>query len=563
MSRGLVGLTAILVASTALPWPIVAQEELEAQNCAAAPRPASPEEAAFLGVGDLERLSWPEDRSPVSDAQLRAAAAPWRGAPLDITTVRCVGLAMERAFREAGYPFVRVSAPPQNVSNGRVRYQVVEGWVERVAPTGEHAGARLNAHRRLRALEPGDQVRPLSLRELERGAALLDEAPGLNARLAVTRGVEDNPGAVRIVADAAPEPRRFVVNFNNYGAEALGRSGASALFSTPGRAPLGDEFAASAYTTFDLEEQHAVRITYRRALTVSGLEMHIDAAYGEAEPGGPVRVLGAAAESFSARFMLTHPVYFDQTSRITAGVGFDLAEQEGDLFGGQVQLSDDSSRNIFARIEAETVRGCDRFTRAPEGACWRLAGELEVRQGVDVLGASEQGDAFLSRPAADPQASVVRAGAEIETPDGIAGVRARLNVRAQVSGTPLLAFEEMTFGNYTSVRGYDPGALAGDSGVSASLDVIGPEIEVRGVSIEPFAFYDAGRAWNEDPGAPNGRFISSYGAGVRVEVTDDVRLEAAWARPVHAPLGLGESQPSSRVLVSMTTNIAGLIRRRS
>jgi hemolysin activation/secretion protein len=559
MLRGCASAAAALLAFAAAAWANDAPVELDSQSCDAAPRRAGPDETVFAGVGDIERESWPAERSPVSDDALRRAAAPWSGAPLDIATVRCVGLAMERTFRNAGYPYTRVSAPPQRVEAGMVRYQVVEGWVERVSPAGDDARARLQAYRHLRSLEAGGAPGPLSLAEIERAAALLEEAPGLNARMAITRGAEDRPGAIRIVADAAREPRDLVVNVNNYGAEELGRTGFSALFSTPGRAPLGDKFTFSAYATADIEEQRAVRVTYERGLTASGLAASLDIAYGEAEPGGEVQVLGAAAESVTARMGLTYPILYGRRTRARIGAGVDGADQTDDLFGGQVRLSEDSTRNVFARLEGESSPGCARFTAAPEGACWRVAGEIEGRKGLSGLGASEEGDARLARPLADPQAAVVRGAFEVETPAIPGGLRGRLVLSGQAADGPLMAFEEFILGNYTMVRGYDPGAVAGDSGAAAALEVIGPELRVRRFGVEPFGFVDAGRVWNDEPGAPDGRDIASYGAGVRVGAAQAVRLEATWSRPLHPPLGLGESEPRARVLFSLTASVPRLV----
>jgi hemolysin activation/secretion protein len=332
------------------------------------------------------------------------------------------------------------------------------------------------------------------------------------------------------------------------------------LFSLPGRAPLGDKFTLSFYTTLDIEEQRAARITYQRGLTASGLVGAVEVAYGEAEPGGEVRVLGAAAESVSARFGLSYPIHLGRTSRVHVGAGLDGSDQSGELFGGQVNLSEDSSRNVFARIEGEASPGCARFTATPNGACWRLAGEVEVRQGVEGLGASKKGDALLARPFADPQASLIRGALDAETPDTL-GFRARLQLTGQAADEPLMAYEEYTLGNYTMVRGYDPGAIAGDSGVAGSLEIIAPDFRLRQLAVEPFAFYDAGRIWNEDPGAVNGRDVASAGAGMRFTLERGLRLEAAWVRPLHAPLGLGESEPSSRVLFSLTTSVSRLFRQ--
>jgi hemolysin activation/secretion protein len=313
------------------------------------------------------------------------------------------------------------------------------------------------------------------------------------------------------------------------------------------------------FSTLDVEEQSAARVTYQRGLTASGLVGGIEIAAGEAEPGGDVRTLGAVADSVSARFTLMHPIFLGRRVRVRGGVGLDGADQTGDLFLGQVRVSDDKTRNAFARLEAESSFGCGRFVAAPEGACWRFAGQLEARKGLDSFGASDEGDDRLARPFADPQANVLRAGFEAETPSVAGGFRARLTLTGQAADKPLMAFEEMNLGNYTMVRGYDPGAIAGDSGIAGSFEVMTPEFQIKGFGFSPFGFYDAARIWNEDPGAPTDRDIGSVGAGLRLEADGRVRLEATWAKPLHAPLGFGEPEPTSRVLFSVTASIPGLV----
>ncbi|MGV2482470.1 UNVERIFIED_CONTAM: ShlB/FhaC/HecB family hemolysin secretion/activation protein, partial [Salmonella enterica subsp. enterica serovar Weltevreden] len=75
--------------------------------------------------------------------------------------------------------------------------------------------------------------------------------------------------------------------------------------------------------------------------------------------------------------------------------------------------------------------------------------------------------------------------------------------RVQYAPNPLLSYEEYSIGNFTLGRGFDPGALTGDSGVGFPSEVrIGSLIprSRKDLALQPFGFFDLGVVWNRDPG---------------------------------------------------------------
>jgi hemolysin activation/secretion protein len=73
--------------------------------------------------------------------------------------------------------------------------------------------------------------------------------------------------------------------------------------------------------------------------------------------------------------------------------------------------------------------------------------------------------------------------------------------RGQYSGNPLFSFEEYSAGNYTVGRGYDPGAILGDSGIGFQAELRYGTLFPRdpgALTVEPFVFVDQAWVWNED-----------------------------------------------------------------
>ena len=110
---------------------------------------------------------------------------------------------------------------------------------------------------------------------------------------------------------------------------------------------------------------------------------------------------------------------------------------------------------------------------------------------------------------------------------------------------------------------FDPGSAFGDRAAAVSLEARwGPLSLVNGrVTASPFIFFDGVNYWNEDSTGVSERWVSSAGGGVRFEAPGGGRLDVLWAKPLRAPLGLGEPEPNDRLLINLTVTLDDLARR--
>ena len=88
---------------------------------------------------------------------LEAALAPFLGQPLSRKRIGDIQAAIAKVYRAAGYPFVSVLLPPQEVTGGVLVLQVVEFRTGSVRVNGVEAGAQADLARRVRAT-PGDRI---------------------------------------------------------------------------------------------------------------------------------------------------------------------------------------------------------------------------------------------------------------------------------------------------------------------------------------------------------------------------------------------------------------------
>lgn len=492
----------------------------------------------------IDRVSTLPQESAVSDAQLLQVADGKFGTEVTLEELRGIATGMEGVFRDEGYPYVRVVLPPQRVEKGIVTLQVIEGQIEGVVVLGSSPTAKRQAEAQLARL---DGLGPVPVADVEEAVAALSDVPGLNARVSLARGNE-GPGTMRIIAEAEREEPRFLINVHNWGSESLGREGATALVRVPGLALYGDEFQGSFYTTREWGEQYVGQLAYERVLTSSGLKVRVEGTYGEAEPSGAVATLGASSKSITGNLEVSHPIYRDRSSLVDLYGGLDYSNLKGELFQQTVLLSDDRVRVAYLGAQTEfSWQG------------WQADTWVEARKGVGILKASKKGDANLARPEARPNAWVLRAETNITSPT-YEGFRLDLRGLGQHARDPLMAVEEFAFGNYTVVRGYDPGSASGDSAIAGSVELSGLRYRPFNdrTHLEYFGFFDVGEYWNRDQAAVENRTLASWGGGVRITIDEYARAEFTYAEPLREPLGQGERVPGPRVLFSLTTNIGQL-----
>lgn len=448
----------------------------------------------------------------------------------------------------AGY-IAAVTIPPQEISReARTALLVVIParlvGVEVVGDAGGYAG-RLGARaERLKA------IYPLRTSEVERELLLASDAPGLDVKMTlVSAGTA--PGEVIGRLDVSERDFEIVANAQNYGSSAIGREIGSVRAEFYGLTGLSDVTFIGASGTRDFNEQWTLQGGHYFSLD-SGLTVGGSVVYAETRPD--VGALDLRANSLLASVEAYAPVVRTLATRLTLGGGLELIDQESNLGGGggAVPLTRDQLRVGFLKLA-----GTHRKLRGDGTEALSLDGTFQLRQGLDILGASERGVAdgpyFPSNLEGDPTAFLMRGGLSARVQQRNFALLAR--VEGQYSASPLLGFEEFAVGNFTIGRGYDPATTLGDSAIGARLQPSAFLRAGRSV-IEPYAFFDAVRIWNEGTfTTENGHTLTSAGIGARLYVTNRFVLDLAWARPFDKAINAaGAERAPGRLLVSLTAS---------
>lgn len=473
----------------------------------------------------------------VAEEALRPAWSAYVGRDVTYADLRTIARKAEEVYRRAGYPFVAVVVPPQEIEGGIVNFVVVEGRISDLTVVGDDPTARRQA---TGIFQPLLDREPLSGADLQRSYELARTTPGLSIAGALRRG--SKPGGMDLVVQTRRRDWRAYANVNNLFSDPVGPWGVLVGADFFGASVYGDQTSVQAYTTFETDEQQVLRFSHSRRINAAGTTVNLSYLWAQASPQGAVAPLDLATDVNAARLEVAHPLVLRPSLGVWATAGFDYSDQMTDVFSS-IPITEDKTRVASLRVSG--------LWRPREDRPVRFA--AEIRRGLDVLDASALGQPLASRPEGNPEALVIRASL-----DGEMAIAERWRVFArfegQSSGDPLLAPEEYSLGNLSIGRGYDPGSALGDSAAAVTVEARwGPYPIINGrFRYAPFVFYDGVRYWNEDSFGVRARTVASAGVGLRLDMPGHGRLDLTWAKPLNEPLGIGEKTPGSRLLINFT-----------
>ncbi len=483
--------------------------------------------------------------------ELDAAWRPFAGKPQSVAVICEIRDAAATILRNKGY-LAAVQVPTQKIENGQVRLEVLYARITAIRARGETRGAERKLEEYLGRLSQ-DEV--FNRYRAERYILLARDLPGYDVQLTL-KPADTAPGD--LIGEVTVVRRPYAVDFTiqNYAAKATGRWGGQLRTQFFGLTGLGDVTTLGLYSTADFREQLILQAGHEFRPGGEGLTVGGQFTYAWTKPDlGPAAATGPAlkARTLFAQAYLRYPLQRSQGTNVWLGGGFDFIDQDVDLVG---ELSRDKLRVLWLRADFDAI---DLRSARPQ---WRAGGSVELRKGLDLFDASPNcagvacagGVTPPSRLDGDSAATVVHLDGFAELALGRDFAVAILP-RAQYAFDPLLSFEEFTAGNYTVGRGYDPGAILGDSGVGLGAELRGPRLRVSESSelrVQPYVFGDYAHVWNKGPGGED--HLTSAGGGVRADLGDRFQLDATVAVPLERT-GLQTQRGNARFLLTLTTRL--------
>ena len=520
--------------------------------------PCALDDPAYAAITITLRKATFNNLGPVSADELSDSYSDHLGAERPISVLCAIRDAAATKLRAMGY-VAAVQVPVQRIENGEVAFEVLYARVVSLHVTGRPGRNARLIEAYLSRLTDGQVFNRFAA---ERYLLLARDIPGYDVRLALKPA---GSGAGNMIGEVTIRSIPLVMDFSgqNYGSASTGRIGGQLRATFHGVTGMGDRTMLSAFSTSDFTEQQIVQASHDMLVGGNGLRLGAHVIHAWTRPSLGPAIPDVKARTLYANVEAGYPLILKQAFSLRAAAGLDLVNQNVD-FGG-LPLSEDRLRVAYGRLDAEAI---DLRGVGPDGAVgWKFHASLELRKGLDVLGASPHctpNPAICGAPGfvppsladGDPTALVVRGLAWLDLMP-LRGMTVQIAPRFQYSRDRLFSFEQLSAGNYTIGRGFDPGAAVGDKGYGIQTELSADEFSLSARSrttLRPYAFVDA--AWLRDRGAgvQRSQRVVSAGAGVRLNLGLLGHLDLTAAIPLSTLSGEAGRRPA-RLLIAFTKTI--------
>lgn len=444
---------------------------VEPPAASAAPASAEPEVRFRLTAVRFDASAY------LSAAELDALAKPLIGREISIAEIRALIARVNALYAARGIITARAALPPQKIVDGVVSVRLVEGRIGAISVTGK--SRRDNSHITKLGIDPGDYADPTVLERRLKRFNLLNDTQ-LRARLAQGSAF----GTTDIALDPSP-PKRIGV----------------------------DVFADNnGFASTGVWEEGAVLRAYRL--------------FGAADRASAVFVHSNGVKSGSANYSI--PLWRGLRGGLSASTGTTDIVQPGAagagpiaIHGTSLSFGGDLSAVLIARRRTALLTTLSvQDTRSTTNVAGPRVLDNRLLQGGGGVVVSRETPGLLLNAEVDVTDAhlIERVSGTVRDPVLLRGNFAIAKaigggVQARVRGDWQHAFAsdlpgilQYQIGGARSVRAWEPGIAAGDSGGSVTGE-LGWTTRARAGSIEPFVFVD--HAQERGPS----RSVSLQGAG--------------------------------------------------
>jgi hemolysin activation/secretion protein len=457
--------------------------------------------------------------------------APYRGASKDFADIQRALEALEGAYRELGYGVVQVTLPEQNITQGEIRFVIIEPRLGKVSIEGNRSFGAQNIRRSLPALAEG--TAPNS-RAISRSLQIANENPAKQTQVLLRSGATENEidATIKVTDDKF---WKAAVTLDNTGTANTGTYRLGASYQHANMFDRDQVLTAQYITSPDhLGEVKIYGAGYRIPLYGLGSSIDVVGGYSDVDSGTLQNLFTVSGRGtiFGLRYNQHLPRAGDHEHRLV--YGFDYRAYQNRV----AQIGNPGSSSV-PDITVHPLSAYYAGQRRAPGS--ELSFYLYVAQNVFPNG-SDASDADFKNSRAGAKAAYRLYRYNLNYTRVWPGdYQGRFQFFGQQTGDALVAGEQFGLGGAENVRGFYEREVNNDRGNRFSLELTSPDLAAladwKSLRARAATFYDWGqvkrnRALPNDP--VKSESIASAGFGVRLASTDHYSLRVDMARVLQA-----------------------------
>jgi hemolysin activation/secretion protein len=452
--------------------------------------------------------------------ELSGVTGPYQGRFVNTEELQELRRLLTRYYVQRGYINSGAVLPDQNVTDGIIRFQIVEGKLTNVVVSGN--SLLRNAYIESRLLSPTDEA--LQIEDMQQRLQMLQQSNLIN-RISGELYPGQNPGeaSLKVMVEEA-FPWHLAFSFSNNRPASVGSEQGEIFAGHDNLTGWGDSIR---FRLGFSEGSDGGGIYYQMPLSARETRLILSADKSNSSVvEQPFASLDIDSELEAYRIGFTHPLLRTPWREFSVGLFLDrrhsLTKLAGSPFSFSQGVQEGESDVTVIRLTQ------DWFHRDREQA---IVAKSTFSFGIDALNVTtnETGPdgrfsawlgqfQWLKRFGQDDHQSIFRAD-------------------LQLTEDPLLPLEQCAIGGAQTVRGYRVNQLVRDNCLVASMEYRLPLMRLTlpylsegpndGV-LELAAFADYGKAWNEGRSSSDAEEISSVGLGLRWNAGAGFFAELYW-----------------------------------
>lgn len=455
----------------------------------------------------------------ISVQQLSRTYAPLIGQEISIDDLAVITDLLTKVYQDAGYSLSRAIVPPQDIENGTVRIQIIEGAVHEIVVEGASA-AEFGLDRVLSGLR---EERPLTQRTLERHLLLANDIPGIKVADTTLDEIGELTGRFRLTVIVEAWGLHVASGYNDRGTHAVGPVEGANSLSVNSLFVGGDSLGFGVSSTpLHPDELLVGRVSYAIPIGRHGATADISYSRGTITPSDGRRFYNTRTRSERLAVGASITPLRSQALSVRLRVSGDITDLKEEEEAGTIYADHVRAVAVGSNVEVQDDYGGFNFFSA------------YIRRGFGGWGATKKGDPLSSRNGASGEFTSAQLSATRfqKITDAWS---ASATVAGQLASTSLLSVEEYNLGGVQFGRAFDGGTIGGDDAIAGSLELrFDQELEwglFRGYQL--YGFADHGHVWNYYSGGHSEARLTSGGGGVRLYLAGGLEVEAELAVPIH------------------------------
>ena len=455
--------------------------------------------------------------------EFKEVLKPYTSKRISFSEILEAQLAIDRLYFEQGYVTSGTFLPPQQLADGVVTIEVVEGAVEEINIEGL---GRLDPNYVRSRLDIATDA-PLNRDKLLNALQLLQIDPLIeNLTAELTAGTKPGTSILELNINEG-DHFDVTLSYDNYRAPSVGTDRRRVRLTHRNLAGLGDRFSVGYLNTDGSNSLN--NLNYSLPINPRNGTLNVRFNYTDSDIiTPPFDSFNLESENTYYELSYRQPLLQKPTEDVAIGFAFSRNDSAITIDGEQQQLSPGADDNGETNISA--LRFTQEYTKRDADQVIALLSQFSL--GIDAFDATvNSGD--------EPDSKFLAWRAQAQYLQ-LLGSNFTLLLRSdfQTSDRPLVPTEQFSVGGGLNVRGYRQDALLGDNGWFNSAEVRATVLRIPrwDTSLQLTPFVDFGTVWDtdesEDDFESETNTLLSTGIGLRIQVSDRFTSRLDWGIPL-------------------------------